>query len=164
MFGPFARSVPGLLTVAPFVAKKGTMKRIIPTVVLFFAASGLPAADAPSLKQLEGSYEAVSVNRDGKDEPADLVNSVKAKIAGDELTITVKDKSFPAKIKVDPKAKPATIDIAPSDGPDKGHTFPGIYRFEDGRLWIAFTERGDRPTEFKGADGVLLIRLKKEKK
>jgi uncharacterized protein (TIGR03067 family) len=146
------------------MAKKRTMNRIIPAAVLFFAACGLSAADALPLEQLEGSYQAVSVNRDGKDEPADRVSTVKAKIAADELTITVKDKSFPAKIKIDAKAKPATIDIAPSDGPDKGHTFPGIYKVEDGRLVIAFTEKGDRPTEFKGGDGVLLLTLKREKK
>jgi uncharacterized protein (TIGR03067 family) len=141
------------------------MKRTIPAAVVFaFALSGLPAADAPPLKQIEGSYRAVSVSRDGKDAPADLVDAMKAKIAADELTITVKDKSHTAKIKVDPKAKPAAIDIAPSDGPDKGHTFPGIYKVEDGRLVIAFTERGDRPTEFKGGDGVLLIKLKREEK
>lgn len=140
------------------------MNRIIPAVVLLFTASGLPAADAPPLKQLEGSYQAVSVNRDGKDAPADLVDAMKAKIAADEFTISIKDRSFPAKIKVDPKAKPAAIDIAPSDGPEKGHTFPGIYKVEDGQLVIAFTEKGDRPTEFKGTDGVLLIRLKRVEK
>lgn len=153
------------MTAAPSGPKKGTMKRTISGVVVFaFALSGLPAADAQPLKSLEGSYRAVSVTRDGQDAPADLVNAMKAKITADELTITVKDKSFPAKIKVDPKAKPAAIDIAPSDGPEKGHTFPGIYKVEDGQLVIAFTEKGDRPTEFKGGGGVLLIRLKKEKK
>lgn len=140
------------------------MNRIIPAAVFAFAACGLLAADAPPLKQLEGTYQAVAVSRDGKDEPADLVSTVKAKIAGDELTISVKDKSFPAKIKIDPKAKPATIDIAPSDGPDKGHTFPGIYKVEDDQLVIAFTEKGDRPAEFKGGDGVLLVKLKREEK
>ena len=141
------------------------MNRLTPAVVVFaLAVSGLVAADDASLKALEGTYQAVSVSRDGKDAPADLVDAMKAKIAADELTVTVKDKSFPAKIKLDPKAKPAAIDIAPSDGPDKGHTFPGIYKVEDGQLVIAFTEKGDRPTEFKGGDGVLLLRLKKEKK
>ena len=140
------------------------MKRYTFTAVIFALAFGLSvAADAP-LADLEGSYKAVALTRDGKDEPADTVGSIAVKIAADELTFTVKDKTFPAKIKVDAKAKPATIDIAPSDGPEKGRTFLGIYKLEKGELMIAFAERGERPTAFKGDNGTLLVKLKKDEK
>lgn len=140
------------------------MKPVLSAGVLFLFALGVSlAADAP-LEELAGSYKATALSRDGKDESAELVASVAVKIAAEELTFTVKDKTFPAKIKVDAKAKPATIDIAPSDGPEKGRTFLGIYKIEKGELAIAFTERGDRPTAFKGEDGVLLVKLKKDMK
>jgi uncharacterized protein (TIGR03067 family) len=131
-------------------------------VVLAFGLT-LRAADMPP-PALDGTYKAVTLTREGKDEPAAVVDTVTLKIAGDEFTFSAKGKTFPAKIKVDPKAKPAAIDISPSDGPEKGHTFPGIYKVENGELWLAFTERGDRPTEFKGTGGTLLVRLKREAK
>lgn len=139
------------------------MKRIVSTSVLFALTLGASAADSP-LAELEGTYKAVALIHNGKDLPGDIVKAVGVKIAAEELTITIGDKAFPSKIKLNPKAKPAAIDIAPSEGPEKGKTFLGIYRFETGELQIAFTERGERPTAFKGEDGVLLVRLKKDEK
>ena len=138
------------------------MKRILSTTVLFLLTLGVcGAADSP-LVELSGSYKAVALVRDGKTES--VASSVFVKIAADEMTFTIKDKTFPAKIKLDAKAKPATIDIAPSDGPEKGRTFLGIYELDHGELAIAFSERGERPTAFKGEDGVLLVKLKKVEK
>ena len=64
-----------------------------------------------------------------------------------------------------PAAKsPATIDIAPLDGPEKGKTFPGIYKFENGELWLVFAEKGDRPADFKGeGEGVMVVKLLRKK-
>ena len=140
------------------------MKPVLSAGVLFLFVLGVSLAAEAPLAELEGSYKAVALSRDGKDESAELVASVAVKIAAEDLTFTVKDKTFPAKIKVDAKARPATIDIAPSDGPEKGRTFLGIYKIEKGELAIAFTERGDRPTAFKAEDGVLLVKLKKDEK
>ena len=121
-------------------------------------------ADDKTLKELEGTYKAVAMTKDGKDAPDEFVGAVTVKIAADELTFTIKEKSFPAKIKVDPTKKPATIDIAPSDGPEKGKTFLGIYKVEKGELVLAFAEKGERPAEFKGDGDAVLVRLKREPK
>ena len=135
-----------------------------------FALSGLllasflsvsRAADGP---ELAGTWSAVAVTRDGKAESDELVKSVSLAIAKGELTFTVKEKKFPAKIKTDDKAKPASIDISPTEGADTARTFFGIWKFEKDELWLCFRERGDRPTEFKGEDGAILFRLKKDEK
>lgn len=138
------------------------MKCLAPLGLLFaFALSSLGAE--PAATPLEGNYKAVALTREGKDEPDSVVSTVSLKVAGNELTFAAKGKSYPAKFKLNPKAKPAAIDIEPSDGPEKGHTFLGIYKIEkNGELLIAFAERGDRPTAFKGEGKVLLVRLKKE--
>ena len=120
------------------------------------------AADEPALAALAGSYKAVAVVKEGKALPADVVDGFRAKIEKDEITITVKGKDFPAKLKADPKKTPAHLDLSPADGPDKGRTFPGIYKLEKGELVIAFTEKTDRPTEFTGGADVLVLRLKKD--
>ena len=140
------------------------MKRIPSTTVLFLLTLGVGGAADTPLVELSGSYKAVALVRDGKSEPEGLVSSVSVKFAADEIAFTIKDKTFPAKIKLNAKAMPATIDIAPSDGPEKGRTFLGIYNLDRGELAIAFSERGERPTAFKGEDGVLLVKLKKDEK
>jgi uncharacterized protein (TIGR03067 family) len=126
-------------------------------------AGGAVLADEKALKELAGKYQAVAVVEGGKDRPDGFVKGVTATVAGDELTITVAGKGGPkrARIAVDPAKKPAHIDISPADGPEKGKTFPGIYKLEKGELTLAFTETADRPTEFKGDAGVILIRFKK---
>jgi uncharacterized protein (TIGR03067 family) len=132
--------------------------------LLALGLGGALLADEKALKELEGTYRAVALIREGKDAPAEFTRGVTLRIAADEMTFTVKEKSFPAKIAVDPGKKPATIDIAPTDGPEKGRTFPGIYKVEKGELVLAFTEKGDRPTEFTGEGDVLLVRLRRDPK
>jgi len=121
------------------------------------------AADPPK-DSLDGQYSAVAVTRDGKAESDELVKSVVLVVKGEEMLFTVKEKKYPAKIKADAKAKPATIDISPSEGADSGRTFLGIWKHDKDELWLAFRERGDRPTEFKGDDGAILFRLKRDEK
>jgi uncharacterized protein (TIGR03067 family) len=133
-------------------------------VVFALGVAGPLLADEPGLAALAGSYKAASLLKDGKEAPADLVAAVAAKIEKDEITFTVKGKEFPAKLRVDPKKAPAHLDLSPADGPDKGRTFPGLYKVEKGELVLAFTERSDRPADFAGGPDVLVVRLKKDGK
>lgn len=140
------------------------MKRFSTTIVALVLGFAVLKADDKAPKELEGTYKAVSMNKGGVDAPDDILSTVTAKIAGNEMTFTIKGKSHPAKIKLDGTKKPAHIDLSPSDGPEKGKTFLGIYKVEKGELVIAFTEKGERPSEFKGEGDALLIRLKREEK
>ncbi len=138
------------------------MTRLALAGVVFALGVAAPlAADDATLAALAGSYQAVSVFKDGKESPAELVAAFAAKIEKDELTFTVKGKEFPAKLKVDPKKAPAHADLSPLDGPDKGRTFPGLLKLEKGELVLAFTETADRPADFAGGKDVLVVRLKK---
>lgn len=131
-------------------------------IVFALGLAGPLLADEPGLAALAGSYKAVSVLKDGKPAQAELVDGFRAKIEKDEVTISVKGKEFPAKLKADPKRTPAHLDLSPTDGPEKGRTFPGIYKLEAGELVLAFTEKADRPADFKGGPDVLVVRLKKD--
>src|SRR5439155_5036495 len=116
-------------------------------------------------KELQGTYTVLAVSKGGEPAPEDFRKEMALTIAKDELTFTIKDKKFPAKItKVDPKANPAAIDIAPADGPEKGKTFLGIYTYKDGELTLAFTEKGERPKDFSGDNDAVVMRLKKVEK
>ncbi len=131
-------------------------------VVFALGLAGPLAADDATLKTLAGSYKVVGLIKDGKTAPAEVLDGFRAKIEKDEFTFTVKGKEFPAKLKVDPAKTPAHLDLAPTDGPEKGRTFPGIYKLEKGELVIAFTEKTDRPGDFAGGADVLVLRLKKD--
>lgn len=129
-------------------------------VVFLFGAA--VTADEVSLSALAGSWKAVSASHQGKDVPADVLAGFTAKIEKDNLTITVKGKEFPAKIKLDTTKVPAIIDLAPQDGPDKGRTLPGIVRLEKGDLVMAYTETADRPAGFAPGKDVTVIHLKRD--
>jgi uncharacterized protein (TIGR03067 family) len=129
------------------------------------ARSCARAADAPVPKELHGTYTVVAISKGGEAAPEDFRKEMSLTITKDELTFTIKDKKFPAKItKVDPKARPATIDIAPTDGPEKGKTFLGIYTYKDGELSLSFTEKGERPKDFSGDNDAVVMRLRKVEK
>jgi len=78
------------------------MKRFALGGVLTALAFGsVILADDKALKELEGTYKAAAIMKDGEEAKMDFRDSVSVKIAGDELTFHIKDKSYPAKIKVD---------------------------------------------------------------
>ena len=138
------------------------MKSLAVLALTFAVGPLLRADDDSPLKPLEGTYSATAVSKGGKDVPEEFRKELGCMIAGDQLTFTVKGKEMPAKVaKIDAKAKPATIDLAPTDGPEKGKTFLGIYSYQDGELTLAFTEKGDRPTDFTGAHDATVVKLKK---
>jgi len=120
-------------------------------------------ADDAGLKALEGTYKVVGLTKSGDVVPDDVLKSVSVIFKADEMTLKLPERALPAKIKVDGKKSPMTIEITPSDGPEKGKTFLGIYRIEKDELTIAFNEKGDRPTEFKAEGDVALMKLKKDK-
>ena len=133
---------------------------------LALALVGTAAADEKTaLKELEGTYKVVSAEKGGTAAPAELTDTGKVIIKGDELTITFgSDDKKAAKIKVGGDAKLKTIDLSPSDGAEKGKTFPGIYKLEKGELTLAFTEKADRPKDFKSDADVIVLTLKKGEK
>jgi uncharacterized protein (TIGR03067 family) len=137
------------------------MKRLVAAAVLIVGLVGASAAqDAEKeLKRLEGVYKVKSISKGGEAAPAEVLEAVKeVSIKGDVLTIHVLDEGKKAKIKVDPTKMPPHIDITPEDEREQGKTFLGLYRLEKGELVIVFTEKGERPKDFKGdGEGVLKL-------
>jgi uncharacterized protein (TIGR03067 family) len=142
------------------------MKHAVLAFALLSLALARPAAaDEKALKELEGTYKITVAEKGGKAAPKDLTDTGTVTIKGDEFVISfAADDKKTAKIKVGGDAKLATIDLSPSDGAEKGKTFPGIYKLEKGELTLAFTEKADRPKEFKSDEDVILMKLKKSEK
>ena len=132
--------------------------------VLAVSFSGLLRADEKDAKELEGTYKITSAETDGKLTEKANIDAVTITIKGDEFVLTKADDKKVAKIKATPNAKLSTIDLTPQDGLEKGKTFPGIYKLEKGELTLAYSEKGERPKEFKSDNGVVLLRLEKIEK
>jgi uncharacterized protein (TIGR03067 family) len=142
------------------------MKRLAVAGGLMLAAfAGIVVADDKALKELEGTYTVTALQKGGKDAPKDLTDMLKVSIKGDDFVLMVGSEEKKAKIKVDSSKTPHTIDITPSDGPDKGKTFPGIYKADKGEVTIVFTEKGtERPKDLKSEGDTMLVKMKKEEK
>jgi uncharacterized protein (TIGR03067 family) len=133
--------------------------------LLTFSLIGLARADEKAAKELEGTYKVLAVERDGKMAEKALIETATVTIKGNEfvMAFSADDKKV-AKITTTADPKLSTIDLSPQDGEAKGKTFPGIYKLEKGELTLAFSEKGDRPKEFKSENEVTLLRLKKVEK
>jgi uncharacterized protein (TIGR03067 family) len=141
------------------------MKRFaVAGTILVAAFAGVVIAQDKLLKELEGTYKVTSLEKGGMPLPKDKAESLKIAIKGDEFVIGIDGDEKKAKIKVDGSKTPSTIDITPAEGPEKGKTFLGIVKADKGEVTIAFSEKGDRPKEFKSEGDVMLLKMKKEDK
>jgi RNA polymerase sigma factor (sigma-70 family) len=133
-----------------------------------FAADKEPApVKAPTdLDKLQGAWKfvyAISGGRNDDDEMRFIFEKGTLKLEkisnnGGVKTARVTDEW---KFKIDPSAKPKTIDI------DKGRVMPGIYELDGDKLKICIREKGDeRPAKFEVEKDsqVLLIGLVRERK
>jgi len=133
--------------------------------LLAVSLAGLARADEKGLKELEGTYKVISIEREGKFAEKAVTETMTVQIKGDEFVVSFSaDEKKVAKIKVTPDPKLSNIDLTPQEGPEKGKTFPGIYKLEKGELTLVYSEKGDRPKEFKSDNGAILLRLKKVEK
>jgi uncharacterized protein (TIGR03067 family) len=151
------------------------MKLLVPAVVLVFvgllsAAEGKKPADAgkKDLDNLKGSWSATAMEVGGqKAAEADVKNS-KIIFDGEKVTLVEGDKKKPATFKLDASKKPATMDITPTEGPEKGKVTKAIYMLDGDTLKIAMAldEKSQRPTAFstKKDTPVCLMVFKRDKK
>jgi uncharacterized protein (TIGR03067 family) len=108
------------------------------------------AAQPPALTELRGSWKVTDVPVSG---PTRLV------FEGDKIIICRGDTfKTERRFKVDPKTKPAQIDVLAGES-----KAPGIYELSGDTLRICLAKwAADRPTEFKTAKGVVCLTLTRE--
>lgn len=126
-------------------------------LALGWAGARALAADetsADALKSLKGTW----VSDEGIDSTWTF--------EGEILKATVNGLDYTCKVKADPKAKPATLDLVIDEGPEesKGKTSKCIYKIENGKLILCVSLPGkDRPKEFEQNEGESYVfELKKD--
>ena len=147
------------------------MTRVLAVVGVLAAGLAL-AADAKDdaakkeLDKFNGTWQAVSITRDGKEMPKDEVAKITLTVKGDHYTLRHGDEEIEGTHKLDPSTTPKSIDAVRTKGPDKDKPLLGIYELTDDTYKACFAPPGkDRPTEFssKEGSGNRLIVMKREK-
>jgi uncharacterized protein (TIGR03067 family) len=135
-----------------------TLPSIFIAMILFTAAArSQDAADERKLLQGVWLPTAAELSGDPLDEAT--LKTMKLVLEGDKYAVTVGISPFDkGVIKIDPAAKPKTMDITGAEGANKGKTFLAIYELNGDTLRICYDLTGKvRPTEFKTKKGELLF-------
>jgi len=117
-------------------------------------------------QKIEGRYELVSGEENGKAMPDDKVKGCTVIITGDTIVGTDKDKKemFSCKYTLDTSAKPWKISMT-SKEPKQGEKAEGIISMEGDTLKLCYnTPGGKTPTSFKTEDKQNCFVLKKVQK
>ena len=136
-----------------------------------FAAVALAddAADKKDKEKLQGTWTAVSGEKEGKDDPEAKEHALV--FEGNKFRVKKGDKVVvQGTFKIDASKSPKTMDIEISEGPEdvKGKTAQAIYALDSDELtWcVAEPGSGQRPEKLATKEGVkhMLVKLKREKK
>src|SRR5262249_49327677 len=122
--------------------------------LLLYPAQADPPRDDRAL--IQGAWQAVSVERGGQPAPDDYTRSMRLVFADDRVSMPNRglDEKKGATFKLDPAARPKTIDIVL----EKEAKMLGIYELDKETLKLCLVEAGTpRPTEFVGKDRQVLI-------
>jgi len=141
------------------------LPRVLNILVACFFTAAIAAADdktAKDTKELQGSWQAVSLEANGEARPDDEAKELQIVFKGDEIFAVKPTGEEPhLKFKLDPGKTPKAIDLIHIEGSDKGKTAAGIYCLKDGRLRVCINIFGQdttqRPKQFKTQAGTGVV-------
>ena len=123
-----------------------------------------PKADAGEMQKLQGTWQAVALERNGEKLSAEAAKRFRIVIQKDTITFNPDAAPRSATFRLGPTSKPKAIWLTPSGTTEK-ETVRGIYSLEDGRLQLCVdNDQGKTiPTEFatKPASGLMLLVLER---
>jgi uncharacterized protein (TIGR03067 family) len=117
---------------------------------------------------MAGSWELLKVVADGKELPAPEGKKRVLVLEGTRYVVRLNDEKIGGgTLSVNPKTKPASIDVTPSEGENKDKVMPGVYEIKGDEMKVCVANPGkDRPKEFeaKADSGHVLVTYKRVKK
>ena len=116
------------------------------------------AADPKETDNIDGTWLPSAAELEAKQYPDDVRKSIKLEVKDGKYTVTVGDAVDKGTVKLDTTAKPMSLDITGSEGPNKGKTILAIFERDGDTLRICYDLSGKtRPTEFKTTTGSKLF-------
>lgn len=127
-----------------------TYRAILALVVAF---AGWTPSDAFA-DEIDGTWIPSSATLSGKEFPEEIRKSIRLVVKDGKYNATVGKNEDRGSVRIDPTAKPKTLDITSADGPTKGMTILCIYERVGDRLTVCYDLSGkNRPTEFVSTPG-----------
>jgi uncharacterized protein (TIGR03067 family) len=158
-----------LVVVIPYAHPGGLP--MLPALLLFLVAadSPKPEPDKNELKKVQGTWLVTEQVHGGKKLPGKELAKLVVEISGKKITTREAGelREETTVILLDPKAKPAAVDLKVTQGPDIDKVVKAIYKIEGDALTVCVAEPDkDRPTAFAGKEGTghTLMVFKKVKK
>ena len=142
------------------------MRWLTSATIALALACAQPAEAAPT--KVQGTWTATKAERDGK--AADDVVGHRLSFTGNSFQIQSKDGKplYAGAVRMNPNAKPATIDFEHKEGALKGKVWQGIYALDGDTLTICdnapdLEKRRPAAFEAKSGSGYVLITFKRAK-
>jgi uncharacterized protein (TIGR03067 family) len=146
------------------------MTILVLVVALLTADAPKPAAiDQDALKKFQGNWSLTRREHGGEPEPAKKLQTWRVEVNATKITVRDGDKVEEELeiVHLDPKGKPAAINLKVTQGDDKGKVIQGIWKADGVTLTLCIAEPGkDRPKQFAGKKetGHTVLVLAKAKK
>ena len=100
------------------------------------------------LEQLQGRWQIVALQIDGRDVSKDSFADAKIIIDGDNYATAGMGASYAGKVLLDPASHPKKFDVNFSDGPDAGKASLGLYTLEQDQWTVCIGFAGyERPVD-----------------
>ena len=125
-----------------------------------------PSAIKDELRKFEGTWSFESMEAEGQKVPVDGLKGFKMTIKNDRFTMIGPDAAYKGVYDVNPTARPKTIDVTFTEGPEAGTTMHGIYELDGDTYKVCMAPAGKpRPKDFVSArgSGHVLEILKRDK-
>ena len=143
--------------------------RLVPFFTLALVLSAMqPAmsADPKDSDAIQGNWLPSTAELGGKPFPEEVRKTIKLTIKDDKYTVTVGKNPDRGTVQLDQSAKPKSLDVTGTEGPNKGKTIQAIYELDGDSLKICYDLSGkSRPADFKTTEGtqLFLVTYKREK-
>jgi uncharacterized protein (TIGR03067 family) len=141
------------------------LKRFIALVLVLSFSLVAWSADKDG-DAMQGTWVPSAAELAGEKFPDEIRQTIKLVVKGDKYTVTIGKMTDQGTVKLNPSAKPKTLDITGTEGPNKGKTMLAIYELDGDTLRVCYDVSGkNRPTEFKTKANtpLFLVTYKREK-
>lgn len=141
------------------------MARILAVLFLVAAVSSARADNKAELKALTGQWAVADAEVDGK-KVTETFKALELMIENGTYAVKLGNEADKGTITVDAAKKPKAMDIAGTEGPNRGKTYLCVYELKDDTLTVCYSlDFKTRPTDLKTAEksNRMLIVYKRKK-